>query len=97
MNVTFGNATELIIGIFALRTGLIGVVKASIMGSIIGNLLLVLGTAMFVGGAKHKKQILIEQEHLREDLLFSLLLPLLLFLQFFLLQLQRRVLLLLND
>jgi len=56
LNVTFGNATELIIGIFALRAGLITVVKASITGSIIGNLLLVLGTAIAAGGAIHKKQ-----------------------------------------
>jgi Ca2+:H+ antiporter len=57
LNVTFGNATELIVGIFALRAGLLEVVKASITGSIIGNLLLVLGTAVFVGGCRHKKQV----------------------------------------
>jgi len=56
LNATFGNATELIIGIFALRAGLIEVVKASITGSIIGNLLLVLGMAIFFGGVKFKKQ-----------------------------------------
>ncbi len=56
LNATFGNATELIIGIFAIRAGLVEVVKASITGSIIGNLLLVLGMAMFFGGMKHKKQ-----------------------------------------
>jgi Ca2+:H+ antiporter len=56
LNVTFGNATELIIGIFAIRAGLIEVVKASITGSIIGNLLLVLGTAMAAGGFRFKKQ-----------------------------------------
>jgi len=56
LNATFGNATELIIGIFALRAGLGEVVKASITGSIIGNLLLVLGTAIFFGGLKRKKQ-----------------------------------------
>jgi Ca2+:H+ antiporter len=56
LNVTFGNATELIISAFALRAGLIEVVKASLAGSIIGNLLLVLGTAIFVGGFHHKKQ-----------------------------------------
>ncbi len=56
LNATFGNATELIIGIFALRAGLIEVVKASITGSIIGNILFVLGTAMLVGGAKREKQ-----------------------------------------
>ncbi len=56
MNATFGNATELIIGIFAIHAGLIEVVKASIAGSILGNLLLVLGTAMFAGGLRFKKQ-----------------------------------------
>ena len=56
LNATFGNATELIIGIFALKAGLVEVVKASITGSIIGNLLLVLGMAMLFGGLKHKRQ-----------------------------------------
>ncbi|HEU0051437.1 MAG TPA: calcium/proton exchanger [Patescibacteria group bacterium] len=56
LNATFGNATELIIGIFAIRSGLLEVVKASITGSIIGNLLLVLGGAMLFGGIKHKHQ-----------------------------------------
>lgn len=56
MNATFGNATELIIGIVALKAGLIDVVKASITGSIIGNLLLVMGLAMFLGGLRFKEQ-----------------------------------------
>jgi Ca2+:H+ antiporter len=56
LNATFGNATELIISIFALRVGLIEVVKASITGSIIGNLLLVLGMSILAGGFKYKKQ-----------------------------------------
>ncbi len=56
LSATFGNATELIIGVFALHAGLIEVVKASITGSIIGNLLLVLGLAMFVGGWGKEKQ-----------------------------------------
>ena len=56
LNATFGNATELIIGIFALREGLIGLVRASIVGSIIGNLLLVLGASILAGGIKHKVQ-----------------------------------------
>lgn len=56
LNVTFGNATELIIGIFAIHAGLIEVVKASITGSIIGNLLLVLGTAMMAGGFRFERQ-----------------------------------------
>ncbi len=50
---TFGNATELIIGIFALSQGLVDVVSASIIGSILGNALLVLGVAICVGSVKH--------------------------------------------
>jgi len=57
LNATFGNITELLIGIFAIQQGLTEVVKASITGSIIGNLLLVAGMAIFAGGLKHKKQI----------------------------------------
>ena len=56
LNATFGNATELIISIFALQAGLFEVVKASITGSIIGNLLLVLGFAMFFCGYKREYQ-----------------------------------------
>jgi Ca2+:H+ antiporter len=57
LNATFGNATELIIGFFALRAGLVEVVKASITGSIIGNLLFVLGLAMLLGGWGKEKQV----------------------------------------
>lgn len=56
LNATFGNATELIIAIAALRAGLHDVVKASLAGSIIGNILLVLGAAMLCGGLKFKEQ-----------------------------------------
>jgi Ca2+:H+ antiporter len=49
LNATFGNATELIIAFFALRAGKIDVVKASITGSMIANMLLVLGLALFLG------------------------------------------------
>ncbi|ASS74846.1 calcium/proton exchanger [Tumebacillus algifaecis] len=56
LNATFGNAVELIIAFFALREGLIGVVQASITGSIIGNLLLVSGLSMLVGGIRHPQQ-----------------------------------------
>jgi Ca2+:H+ antiporter len=56
LNVTFGNAPELIIAAFALAEGLQEVVKASIVGSIIGNVLLVLGAAMLVGGLRRDKQ-----------------------------------------
>src|SRR5215203_6581379 len=50
LNVTFGNAPELIIALFALEKGLHEVVKASLIGSILGNILLVMGAAMLVGG-----------------------------------------------
>jgi len=56
LNVTFGNAPELIIALFALGQGLHEVVKASIIGSIIGNILLVLGAAMLAGGIGREKQ-----------------------------------------
>ncbi|MBK1810066.1 calcium/proton exchanger [Clostridium sp. YIM B02505] len=56
LNATFGNATELILAIFSLKAGLLEVVKASIAGSIIGNILLVLGASMFIGGTKFKVQ-----------------------------------------
>jgi Ca2+:H+ antiporter len=53
LNATMGNAAELIIAFFALRAGLIELVKASITGSIIGNLLLVMGFSLLVGGMRH--------------------------------------------
>jgi Ca2+:H+ antiporter len=56
LNATFGNAAELIISIFALRRGLLDLVKASLTGSIIGNTLLILGLSAFVGGVKHGTQ-----------------------------------------
>jgi Ca2+:H+ antiporter len=56
LNASFGNAAELIIALVALRAGHINVVKASITGSIIGNLLLVLGVSIFAGGVKFKHQ-----------------------------------------
>ena len=56
LNVTFGNAPELIIAFFALRAGLQEVVKASLVGSILGNILLVMGASMLVGGLKRDRQ-----------------------------------------
>ncbi len=56
LNATFGNACELLIAFSALRAGLVDVVKASLTGSIIGNVLLVLGMSMLAGGIKHKTQ-----------------------------------------
>jgi Ca2+:H+ antiporter len=55
LNATFGNAAELIIGFMALRAGETEIVKASLTGSIIGNMLMVLGLAMLLGGWKHKE------------------------------------------
>lgn len=56
LNATFGNATELIIAFIALKAGLIEVVKATITGSIISNLLLVMGFSMLLGGLRFKEQ-----------------------------------------
>jgi Ca2+:H+ antiporter len=56
LNVTFGNAPELIIALVALEAGLHEVVKASLIGSVIGNVLLVLGASMLVGGLPRKRQ-----------------------------------------
>ena len=56
LNATFGNATELILAFIALKAGLVGVVKATITGSIVSNLLLVMGFSMLLGGLKFKIQ-----------------------------------------
>ena len=56
LNVTFGNAAEIIIGIAAMSAGLLDLVKASITGSIISNILLSFGLCLVVGGLKQKEQ-----------------------------------------
>lgn len=56
LNAVFGNATELIIALVALKAGLVDIVKASITGSIISNLLLVMGFSMFLGGLRYREQ-----------------------------------------
>lgn len=56
LNVTFGNAAEIIIGIVAISAGLLNLVKASIIGSVIGNILLIFGLSLIVGGLKQKEQ-----------------------------------------
>ncbi len=56
LNATFGNATELIIAFVAMKAGMFDVVKASLAGSVIGNILLVLGMSMLLGGCKYKVQ-----------------------------------------
>lgn len=56
LNATFGNATELIISIYALKRGMLRVVQQSLLGSILSNMLLVLGTAFFCGGLVNRKR-----------------------------------------
>ena len=56
LNATFGNVTELIVSLFALKAGLFRIVQVSLLGSILSNLLLVLGTAFLVGGLRHPEQ-----------------------------------------
>ncbi|MFL5767088.1 MAG: calcium/proton exchanger, partial [Actinomycetota bacterium] len=61
LNATFGNVTELVVSVFLILDNQIEVVKASLTGSILGNLLLVLGLAFFVGGLVHKEQVYSER------------------------------------
>ncbi|MBI3979177.1 MAG: calcium/proton exchanger [Chloroflexi bacterium] len=80
LNATFGNAAELIIAIAALREGLLSLVKASITGSIIGNVLLVLGMGLLLGGWRHGVQRFDSREAGRNSTmmllaLFALILP----------------------
>lgn len=56
LNATFGNATEVIVSLFAIRSGLLRVVQLSLLGSVLSNMLLVLGSAWFLGGLKHHDQ-----------------------------------------
>ena len=72
LNATFGNAAELIITIAAVKAGLIELVKASIAGSIIGNLLLVLGFSMLTGGLRHGTQIFDKRSASRNAILLVL-------------------------
>ncbi|XP_054780424.1 vacuolar cation/proton exchanger 2-like isoform X1 [Prosopis cineraria] len=57
LNATFGNATEMIISIYALKNGMIRVVQQSLLGSILSNMLLVLGCAFFTGGIVHQNKV----------------------------------------
>ncbi|KAL3930076.1 MAG: hypothetical protein SGPRY_001689 [Prymnesium sp.] len=56
LNATFGNVTELIVSLFAIRSGLLRVVQLSLLGSVLSNLLLVLGCSFLIGGFKYKEQ-----------------------------------------
>ncbi|GAB2225462.1 hypothetical protein Droror1_Dr00006254 [Drosera rotundifolia] len=57
LNATFGNATEMIIAIYALKHGMIRVVQQSLLGSILSNMLLVLGCSFFIGGIRHHPRV----------------------------------------
>src|ERR687894_2203665 len=57
LNVTFGNAAEIIICLIAINAGLIDLVKASIIGAILGNIMLIFGLSMIAGGIRHKEQL----------------------------------------
>lgn len=72
LNATLGNAAELIITIMAIREGLLELVKASIAGSILGNLLLVMGLAMVLGGVKHGVQTFDRRQASRSAILLIL-------------------------
>ena len=61
LNATMGNVPELLIGIFAVKAGLFTLVLASMAGSIIGNILLVLGFSIFLGGLKFKQQTFVKE------------------------------------
>lgn len=72
INATLGNAAELIITIVAIRAGLLDLVKASITGSILGNLLLVLGMAMLLGGLRHGLQVFDRRQASNNAILLAL-------------------------
>jgi Ca2+:H+ antiporter len=72
LNATLGNAAELIITIVAIREGLLELVKASITGSILGNLLFVMGLSMVLGGSRHGLQKFNRQEATRNSVLLIL-------------------------
>lgn len=72
LNATLGNAAELIITIFAIRAGLLELVKASITGSILGNILLVMGMSMVYGGLRHGVQSFNRQQASNNAILLAL-------------------------
>jgi len=75
--VTFGNAAEIIIGIIAISAGLIDLVKASIIGAILGNIMLIFGLSMIAGGLRHKEQLFNkENAGLQSSLIFLALIGL---------------------
>jgi Ca2+:H+ antiporter len=71
LNVTFGNAAEIIIAIVAINAGLIDLVKASITGAILGNILLIFGLSIMVGGFRYKEQFFSQENvGLQSSMLF---------------------------
>lgn len=66
LNATFGNATELIISMYAMKKGMLRVIQQSLLGSILSNMLLVLGCAFFSGGIVHpnKEQVFNKVGHM---------------------------------
>ena len=72
LNATLGNAAELIITIVAIREGLLELVKASITGSILGNILLIMGAAMLLGGLRHGVQTFNRQHASKNAILLVL-------------------------
>lgn len=77
INVTFGNAAEIIIAVVAINAGLIELVKASITGSILGNIMLIFGLSMIAGGLRHKEQLFNkENAGLQSSLIFLALIGL---------------------
>ena len=71
LNVTFGNAAEIIIGIIAINAGLIDLVKASIIGAILGNIMLIFGLSMIAVGFRHKEQSFnLENAGLQSSMIF---------------------------
>ncbi len=77
LNVTFGNAAEIIIAVVAINAGLIELVKASITGAILGNIMLIFGLSMIAGGLRHKEQLFNkENAGLQSSLIFLALIGL---------------------
>ena len=77
INVTFGNAAEIIIAVVAINAGLLELVKASITGSILGNIMLIFGLSVIAGGLRHKEQLFNkENAGLQSSLIFLALIGL---------------------
>ncbi|KAF9587114.1 hypothetical protein IFM89_039674 [Coptis chinensis] len=71
LNATFGNATEMIISLYALKHGMIRVIQQSLLGSILSNMLLVLGCAFFTGGIVHRNKVQVFDKYIAIEVEFS--------------------------